>query len=188
MQRVPSVVMSEVESLAAGKDDVNLFRTDEKQYGEKFRDHMLEQYKLYVEMADRVSARRALANTFFLTVNTALLSLVTLYSNGEFIVEVRLNAAILTAVTCGLVVFNVSWWLIIKNYHQLNAGKFRVIHELETKLPAAPYDREWQLLGRGVDPKKYRPLTRLERIVPMAFIIIYVALLIVRLLLSCGLN
>ena len=31
-----------------------------------------EQYKLYVEMADRVSARRSLANTFFLTLNTAL--------------------------------------------------------------------------------------------------------------------
>jgi hypothetical protein len=32
----------------------------------------LELYKLAVEMADRISARRALANTFFLTVNTGL--------------------------------------------------------------------------------------------------------------------
>lgn len=31
---------------------------------------LLEQYKLYVEMADRVSARRGSANTFFLTLNT----------------------------------------------------------------------------------------------------------------------
>jgi hypothetical protein len=180
-------MMSEVESLAAGKDDVNLFRTDEKQYGEKFRDHVLEQYKLYVEMADRVSARRALANTFFLTVNTALLSFVTLYSNREFIGDTRLNAAILTAVTCGLVVFSASWWQIIKAYDQLNAGKFSVIHELERKLPAALYDKEWELLGRGADPKKYRPLTRIERVVPLAFITIYVALLIVRLLVSSGL-
>ena len=30
----------------------------------------LEQYKLYVEMADRVSARRGNTNTFFLTLNT----------------------------------------------------------------------------------------------------------------------
>ncbi len=35
----------------------------------------LELYKLAVEMADRVSARRATANAFFLTVNTALLAL-----------------------------------------------------------------------------------------------------------------
>src|SRR5918998_3376881 len=32
---------------------------------EKYRTAILEQYKIYVEMADRVSARRALANTFF---------------------------------------------------------------------------------------------------------------------------
>ena len=41
-------------------------------HGEKYQSAILEQYKLYVEMADRVSARRALANTFFLTLNTAV--------------------------------------------------------------------------------------------------------------------
>jgi hypothetical protein len=36
----------------------------------------LELYKLAVEMAERVSARRATTNAFFLTVNTALLAFV----------------------------------------------------------------------------------------------------------------
>jgi hypothetical protein len=36
---------------------------------------VLELYQLAVEMADRVSARRGLANTFFLTVNTGLAAL-----------------------------------------------------------------------------------------------------------------
>src|SRR3989442_10768421 len=35
----------------------------------------LEQYKLYVEMADRISARRQTANEFFLSVNTAIVAL-----------------------------------------------------------------------------------------------------------------
>ena len=34
-------------------------------------DNYFELYKLAVEMADRVSARRSLANSFFLTINTA---------------------------------------------------------------------------------------------------------------------
>ncbi len=34
----------------------------------------MELYKLAVEMADRVSARRGTANAFFVTVNTALLA------------------------------------------------------------------------------------------------------------------
>jgi hypothetical protein len=37
---------------------------------------LLEQYKLYVEMADRISQRRGLTNTFFLTLNTAIFTLV----------------------------------------------------------------------------------------------------------------
>jgi hypothetical protein len=39
-------------------------------------DRLLEQYKIYVEMADRISSRRALTNTFFLTINTAVFALV----------------------------------------------------------------------------------------------------------------
>lgn len=42
---------------------------------EKYQNAVLEQYKLYVEMADRVSGRRALANTFFITLNSGLLVL-----------------------------------------------------------------------------------------------------------------
>jgi len=47
------------EDAATTRSDVNL---------------VMDQYKLYVEMADRVSARRSLANTFFLTLNTAICS------------------------------------------------------------------------------------------------------------------
>lgn len=36
---------------------------------------VLEQYQMAVEMADRVSARRATANGFFLTMQTTLLAL-----------------------------------------------------------------------------------------------------------------
>src|SRR5687768_16913613 len=39
---------------------------------EQYQAAILEQYRLYVLMADRISARRALANTFFLTLNTAV--------------------------------------------------------------------------------------------------------------------
>src|SRR5712691_5996354 len=39
-----------------------------------YQDAVLEQYKLYVEMADRISERRGLANTFFLTLNTAIVT------------------------------------------------------------------------------------------------------------------
>jgi hypothetical protein len=51
-----------------------LLQVSEVEYGEAYRQHLFDQYKLAVEMADRVSARRMQANTFFLAVNTGLLT------------------------------------------------------------------------------------------------------------------
>ena len=45
-----------------------------KNDAEKFNIN-LEQYKLYVEMADRISSRRQNANSFFLSINTAIVAL-----------------------------------------------------------------------------------------------------------------
>ncbi|MBP7615288.1 MAG: hypothetical protein KA756_06515, partial [Steroidobacteraceae bacterium] len=44
----------------------------QKDYGADFRLHALREYELYVEMADRVSNRRMLANSFFVGMNTAV--------------------------------------------------------------------------------------------------------------------
>jgi hypothetical protein len=38
-------------------------------------DNYFELYKLAVEMADRISARRGIANSFFLTVNTGVVAI-----------------------------------------------------------------------------------------------------------------
>ena len=45
-------------------------------YGDRYREHLFQQYKLYVDSADRISQRRSSTNNFLLTVNA---SLVTLY-------------------------------------------------------------------------------------------------------------
>ena len=52
---------------------------DRSSYGERYEDHCLEIYKMYVEMADNISARRQSANIFFLTVNTSILGILWLY-------------------------------------------------------------------------------------------------------------
>src|SRR3954470_25049169 len=40
---------------------------------------IMEQYKLYVELTDRISQRRGLANTFFLTLHSAILTLLAVF-------------------------------------------------------------------------------------------------------------
>lgn len=45
---------------------------------EKHSDHLLEQYKLYVEMTDRVSQRREQSNRFYVTLVAAIVALLIL--------------------------------------------------------------------------------------------------------------
>ena len=139
--------------------------------GPQHRDHLLEQYKLYVEMTDRVSHRRALANSFFLTLQTGLLGLatgLTAFSPGRSESEI----AGLIAAIFGLV-FSYVWWRTLKSYRQLNTAKFAVIHDLEAQLPAAPYDLEWDKAGRGRQPAVYLQLTVVEGRVPILFALGY---------------
>jgi hypothetical protein len=46
---------------------------------EKYQAAIMDQYKLYVEMADRTSARRSLMNTFFLTLNTGIFTVIAVF-------------------------------------------------------------------------------------------------------------
>jgi len=72
--RWPAAVSAD--SLPARPESVQplLLQVSEVESGDAYRQHLFDQYKLAVEMADRVSARRTQANTFFLAVNTGLLT------------------------------------------------------------------------------------------------------------------
>ena len=50
---------------------MDLLNSNIKGYPEsKFQEHLLEQYKLYIETAEKVSDRRNNLNTFYLTLTT----------------------------------------------------------------------------------------------------------------------
>lgn len=128
----------------------------------------LEIYKLSVEMADRVSARRAVASSFFLTVQSALVASLAFVEGQGWSIAL---AGIVVAVT---------WWLLLRSYRQLNGAKFQVIHEMEKLLPAAPYADEWKLLDKEDAPLKerYAALGLIEQTVPVVFLAINLVALI----------
>jgi hypothetical protein len=147
---------------------------------ENFRDpvatyhaSVFEQYKLCVEMADRVSARRNLANTFFLTLHTALIAFLGTWLSQEHHREVPVVLAL--AALLLLLGMCVTWWFTVRSYHQLNRGKFEVIGVLEERLPARTFvAAEWRALGEGRDWRVYLPLNRVERWIPLLFAGAYV--------------
>jgi hypothetical protein len=138
---------------------------------EKYQNAILEQYKLYVEMADRVSARRALANTFFLTLNTSVFSVVgIIWSIMPVVTSWWLVVPLLA-----LLAECAAWYYLVRSYRQLNTAKYQVIGALEERLPASPYWRaEWVALGEGRNRSKYWPLTHLEQWIPVTVAAIYV--------------
>ncbi|WP_226900236.1 RipA family octameric membrane protein [Nonomuraea phyllanthi] len=140
--------------------------------GEKYQAAILEQYRIYVEMADRVSARRATANTFFLTLNTSVFTIFGVFWSAE----PQLASWLLVFPLLALVGECAAWFYLVRSYRQLNRAKYEVIGVLEERLPASPYWRaEWTALGEGRDRSTYWPLTHLEQWVPVLFAAIYVA-------------
>ena len=62
----------------------DLFSKSEKDYGNNYKEHLFEQYKLYVESIEKTSDRRQHANNYFITINTALISLIGLSFQIKF--------------------------------------------------------------------------------------------------------
>jgi hypothetical protein len=135
---------------------------------------LLEQYKLYVEMTDNASARRTQTNTFYITALAGLLAVLSLAmekipTDEQYVV--LFAAALLGIILCYI------WFVNIRSYRQLNFGKFSVIHEMEQQLPYPCYAREWEILGKGEQTKKYVEQTRIERYVPVLLATPYILLL-----------
>ncbi len=136
----------------------------------KCKDHVLEQYKLYVEMADRISARRSAANTFFLTLNTLVIGALSVCAE-------KFSRSSVIVLCIAAIVLCYVWKRLINSYRQLNTAKYAVIGEFEKKLPTSAYwSAEWSVLGEGKDPKKYKQLTAVEKWVPIVFMCLYLLL------------
>lgn len=151
-------------------DEVELFNelSDGVVYpaNEKWYSHLLDQYKLYVEMADRISQRRAAANTYFLSVNSAILAFVG-YLTSRDSTENLWMLSVAGIALCWL------WKALITSYRNLNTAKFKIVHAIEKRLPISPYESEWAFMGKGTDPKLYRPISHIEGGVPWVFIALH---------------
>ena len=140
-------------------------------HNEKWYSHLLDQYKIYVEMADRISSRRATANSYFLSVNSAILAFVGYLSSKD-------TGEYLWLLAIAGIALSILWEALITSYRNLNTAKFLVIHEIEKRLPISPYDAEWNAMGRGKNPQLYRPISHIERGVPYVFIGLHAVVLL----------
>ena len=142
---------------------------------EKLRSVLLDQYKLYVEMADRVSSRRQNANTFALSINTALVALIGYVQTQD---SMALKEGLFWCVAVAGLILNFAWYRMVRSYRDLNTAKFLVIHEIEKRLVISPYDAEWEAVGRGKDKELYLPFTHIEIWIPWLFFALHALILV----------
>lgn len=138
---------------------------------EKTSSQLLEQYKIYVSSVEKISDRRENANKYFVTLNSVVILA------GTFLIDHVLNKGLLIFLLLGVLFLGVFiciiFYFLINSYKQLNTAKFKLLHEIEKKLPLQLYAREWDILGKGTDKNRYFPFSHIERIIPIAFSFIY---------------
>lgn len=132
---------------------------------------LLNQWQTCVDMANSVSQRRDNMNNIFITLNLAIMAAVSITW------DIKSLFMLIAGITICIL-----WMLNIRNYKLLNTAKFNVINSIEEKLPSAPFKDEWQFLKNS---KKYMDSTTLERILPITFIILYIATVIAIIVIKC---
>lgn len=135
--------------------------------------YLFEQYRMFLQSASEISDRRQKANEYFLTANTILVSLIVFISQYQ---QIKNPKTIITFIAAVGLINSMVTYFMIRSYKQLNAAKFKIIHELEELLPARLYSYEWQLLGEGKNRKEYWPFSHLELKIPLIFGIVYLGL------------
>ncbi len=143
----------------------------------KYLDHTIEQYKIYISIFNSTSDRRNKSNEFFLGLNAGIIGILG-YVETKSVPHSSLITLLVPIAGIGICY---SWFRIINAFRQINRAKFKVIHEMESKLPMSLFKTEWNILSKGTDKSKYYPLSQIEKNIPMIFIVLYLIILIMSL-------
>ncbi|MFA6273820.1 MAG: hypothetical protein WC662_01545 [Candidatus Paceibacterota bacterium] len=146
-----------------------------EKYQDRFIDHYLEQFRIYVHIMNSTNDRRHRSNEFFLGLNAAIIGVLG-YVEVKNISDAPLIFILIPFIGMGICY---SWYRIIISYRQISKAKYAVIHEVEKKLPASLFKSEWEILGEKRKYKKYLPISHIENLIPVIFILFYILVLFI---------
>lgn len=135
-------------------------------------------YDLFLATAEKVSDRRAQANTYLLSVNSAIVGLYGYLQEGKASVAAGGKPVWLWAIPAAGIVVCLAWATLLASYRHLNRAKFAVLMEMEADLPLKPFTRERQIYKAA----RRIPLSWIESAVPWGFVLLYAAMIAAALL------
>lgn len=111
-------------------------------------------YYAYTEALSATENKRQIYNQIYLSLSIAV---ITAYYSFSGLPRILVAAILL--------IISLSWLIGISSYRILAQAKFRVLHEMEQKLPYAPFTKEWN----HVKSRRLRVrITDAEKVVPVA--------------------
>lgn len=131
---------------------------------------MMDLYKAYLSDLSSIGARYSTANSFYMTVVSALLGVLALIQANKPFSDMRVE--IVVTVAAFAVVICWIWRKTIDFYGELFAAKFDVLREMEKQLPFQIFAVELQILR----DRKVQWLLQNERRVPMFLSLFFVVL------------
>jgi hypothetical protein len=137
---------------------------------------MIDLYKAYLADIESIGSRYSTANTFYMTVVSALLGVIAFADGskpfGSLRVELVIAIALFAIVICWI------WWKTINFYSLLFFAKFEVLRTMEAELPFKPFIAETKILT----DHKVEWLLQNERRVPKILGAFFVVLMLLALL------
>lgn len=130
------------------------------------KEYRFEQYKIFVEPAEKNSEKRVTQNNIYLTINLAFLSYI-LFQKPN-LVETIITSFV------GLIICLV-WLLTIINFCKRNKVKFDIINEMEEEFGNL-YKEEWKRISI------LTPLSTYEKFLAIIFMMVYIIIPILNIL------
>lgn len=128
-------------------DNISIESIDKSTYPGDYEATIVEQWKTCVDTANGITDKRNMANSIFITVNTALFAVVTF--------SLDYKSMLLSAIGMSICIL---WLKLLENYKQLNKVKYEIIAEIEEMLPLTPLKAEWHRLHKQ---RTYTGLTKI---------------------------
>ncbi len=110
-------------------------------------DPKLKVFELYLATAEKVSDRRAAANAWMLSVNSAIVALYGYLAADKLSVPLPQKGVWLWAIPAAGAIVSVAWAVLLTSYRQLNRAKFGVLQDMEKDLPSQPFAKERERYG-----------------------------------------
>ena len=138
------------------------------------KDPKLALFELYLATAEKVSDRRAQANTWMLSVNSAIVALYGYLQADKMAGGAAQKAGWLWAIPAAGAIVCLAWAALLTSYRDLNRAKFAVLQQIEADLPVSLFTRERETYRRD----RRRSLSNIERLIPGCFALLYAVMLV----------